>query len=150
MMLLPSPNGWNPESTLNPSTHGMLKITTRTAQTTTLFLRFQPNSSILNTIRFSNTAMIVETAANVRNRKNRLPHKAPPLIFAKNIGQSDKDKAWTCIRLDSIGEACRNNDKSCCQRNKSIEYGDAYRLSGKASGFVQITSEDQHGTNTNG
>ena len=40
MMLLPSPNGWNPESTLNPSTHGMLKITTRTAQTTTLFLQF--------------------------------------------------------------------------------------------------------------
>ena len=87
MMLLPSPNGWNPESTLNPSTHGMLKIITRTAQTTTLFLRFQPNSSILNTIRFSNTAMIVETAANVRNRKNRLPHKAPPLIFAKILGR---------------------------------------------------------------
>ena len=72
------------------------------------------------------------------------------LLLGKNIGQSDKDEAWTCIRLDSIGETCRNNDKSCCQRNKSIEYGDAYRLSGKASGFVQITSEDQHGTNTNG
>ena len=53
----------------------------------TLFLRFHPNISILNAIRFSNTAMIVEIAAKLRKRKNRLPHSTPPLIFAKILGK---------------------------------------------------------------
>ena len=31
--------------------------------------------------------MIVEIAAKLRKRKNRLPHSAPPLIFAKILGK---------------------------------------------------------------
>ena len=56
------------------------------AHTSTLFFLLQPSSSILNITRFSNTAIIVDNAANVRNKKNKNAQILPPLICAKIFG----------------------------------------------------------------
>ena len=43
-------------------------------------LRSQPVRSQMQAIRFSNTAMTVDMAAKVMNRKNREPQNCPPAI----------------------------------------------------------------------
>ena len=64
----------------------MDRIITRTALTRTLFFLVHPNRSISNAMIFSNTAIIVDSAAKVRNRKNSALHKNPPGICAKILG----------------------------------------------------------------
>ncbi len=62
------------------------------ALTRTLFCRDHPNRSISKAMMFSNTAMIVDSAAKVRNRKNRALHTNPPGICAKILGSVMKTR----------------------------------------------------------
>ena len=86
MMLVPLPNGSNPARILNPRTQGMLSRMISTALTRTLLFLDQSNKSISKDMIFSNTATIVENAANVRNRKNKALHNCPPVIWANIFG----------------------------------------------------------------
>ena len=47
--------------------------------------------------RFSNTAMTVEKLAKVINRKNSVPHRRPPAMFANTFGSVMKmrDGPWS-------------------------------------------------------
>src|SRR5699024_8325166 len=65
------------ESTLNPSAHGRLSTVTSTALASTARRRVHPHLSIDQLIRFSNTAMTVDRAANAMNTKNSAPHTLP-------------------------------------------------------------------------
>ena len=63
-----------PASTLNPSAHGRLSTVTMRAVRATAVLRDQPHLSMDQLMRFSNTAMMVDSAAKLMNTKNSAPH----------------------------------------------------------------------------
>ena len=86
MIVDPSPSGVNPANTLNPITHGILKIMIRIRLTSVLFFLDHPNKSISKEIIFSNTATSVVNAAKLKNRKNNPPHTHPPATCAKIFG----------------------------------------------------------------
>ena len=71
---VPEPNGSKPDHKLKPSTHGIDNTNKPMPATTQIFLRDQPVMSCKQAKMFSNTAKIVESAANERNKKNKLPH----------------------------------------------------------------------------
>ena len=64
-------------STLYPSTQGSESRMMSTRFTVLDFFLLQPVSSATQEIIFSNTARIVENAANDMNMKKRLPHSLP-------------------------------------------------------------------------
>ena len=72
--MLPMPGTSKPAHTLKPSTHGSDNTAIRTPLTTHALPRGTPHSSMLNPTMFSNTAMTVESAAKLMNRKNSAPH----------------------------------------------------------------------------
>ena len=86
MMVEPAPSGWNPESTLKPSTQGILSTVSKTALIRTLFFLDHPYRSMPKAMIFSNTAMTVVSAAKLKNTKNMAPQSLPPAICAKIFG----------------------------------------------------------------
>ena len=75
-----------PDSTLKPSAHGMDSTSTSTALKITARLRIIPHLSMDQLIRFSNTAMTVDSDANAMNTKNRQPHTLPSGICPNTTG----------------------------------------------------------------
>ena len=51
------------------------------------FLRLQPVRSMVQARMFSNTATMVEKAAKLMNKKNRLPHTLPPPMALNTLGR---------------------------------------------------------------
>ena len=66
----PMPGTVKPASTLRPKTHGMLSTASSTPLTRHAFFRGVPHWSMVKLMMFSNTAMTVDSAANVMNTKN--------------------------------------------------------------------------------
>ena len=91
-MVVPLPSGAKPLHTLKPSTQGMLRTVMTTAFTATAFFRLQPHRSMAKLMMFSNTAMMVDSAAKVMNRKNSAPHRRPPAIWLKTLGRVTKTR----------------------------------------------------------
>ena len=75
-----------PESTLNPSAHGSDRTSTRTAVISAARRRDTFHLSIVQLMRFSNTAITVESAAKLMNTKNSAPHTLPSGICPNTIG----------------------------------------------------------------
>ena len=75
-----------PASTLNPSAHGRLSTHTITAVRATAVWRDQPHLSMDQLMRFSNTAMMVDSAAKLMNTKNSAPHSCPIGIWPNTLG----------------------------------------------------------------
>ena len=90
------PRGWIPESRLNPNTHGSDSSNTSTKFIAIDFFLDISNFSEQHAIIFSNTAMTVDKAAKVINRKNIAPHILPPVIDVKTLGRVINIKM--CIR----------------------------------------------------
>ena len=82
----PMPGTATPESTLNPSTHGMLSARMHKPLTRHAFLRGVPHWSMVKLMMFSNTAITVDSAAKVMNRKNSVPHSWPKGISLNTMG----------------------------------------------------------------
>ena len=75
-----------PASTLNPRAHGRLSTVTMMAVRATAVLRVQFHLSIDQLMRFSNTAMMVDSAAKLMNTKNSAPHSCPSGIWLNTLG----------------------------------------------------------------
>ena len=60
---------------------------TTTPFTSAAFLRVQPVRSMVQARMFSNTAMMVEKAAKLMNKKNRLPHTRPAGMSLNTLGR---------------------------------------------------------------
>ena len=75
-----------------PKIHGRDKTNTAIILTKLAFLSPHPHKSCANAMIFWNTAMIVESAANVINKKNKLPQMRPPDILIKTFGNVMKIK----------------------------------------------------------
>lgn len=88
--LEPAPKGVNPLHKLKPRTHGIDKIMMAIIFPITAFFLLHPVKSIAKEIIFSNTAIIVETAAKTINRKNKVPQILPPLIALNTFGSVTK------------------------------------------------------------
>ena len=71
---------------------------------------------------FSNTAMIVDSAAKNRNRKKKLPKIRPPFIEVKMCGSVIKISFGPLSGCTLIGEARRENNKTCGDGYKRIEH----------------------------
>ena len=75
------------------------------------FFLLQPVNSIPQEIIFSNTAIIVEIAAKVRNRKNRLPHSLPSGMWLKIFGSVMKirlgPEVWSTLYVKHAGNIMR-------------------------------------------
>ena len=91
-MVVPSPSGAKPLNRLKPSAHGSDSAMTNTMFTSTDFFLVQFQRSIPNDTIFSNTAIIVDKAANVMNMKNRIPHTRPPGMALKIFGRVTNTK----------------------------------------------------------
>lgn len=87
---LPSPSGWKADHKLYPNTHGRDNTVIATRLIRHDFFLLQWNKSIQHEIIFSNTASIVENAANVIKTKNKVPHMRPPAIPLKILGRVTK------------------------------------------------------------
>ena len=87
---LPSPSGWKADHRLYPNTHGSESTVIVIRLIRHAFFLFQWNKSIQHEIIFSNTASIVENAANDINTKNSVPHMRPPAIPLKILGRVTK------------------------------------------------------------
>ena len=85
-MVLPVPRGAKLLKILNPNTHGRDRMIISTMLKRTARLRVQPQRSIPNETIFSNTAMIVDSAANDMNTKNNAPNSRPAGIALKILG----------------------------------------------------------------
>ena len=72
------------------------------------FLRLQPVSSIPQEIIFSNTARMVEKAANDIKMKNRLPHSLPSGMWLKIFGSVMKirlgPEVWSTLNVKHAGK----------------------------------------------
>ena len=75
-----------PERTLYPSAHGSDSTRTRTPVIAAARRRVMPHLSIDQLMRFSNTAITVESAAKLMNTKNSAPHTLPKGICPNTIG----------------------------------------------------------------
>lgn len=84
--MLPSPSGWKADHKLYPNTQGSDNTVITIKLTRQAFFLFQWNKSIQQEIIFSNTASIVENAANVINTKNNVPHMRPPAMLLNILG----------------------------------------------------------------
>ena len=82
----PTPIGCKPDSTLYPSTAGIDSRITRTMLRLTAFFLSQPKISIVIDRMFSNTAITVDSAANVIKIKNAVPQMRPPAMWLKTFG----------------------------------------------------------------
>ena len=82
----PMPGTVKPASTLKPRTHGMLSTASSTPLTRHAFLRGVPHWSMVKLMMFSNTAMTVDSAANVMNTKNSTAHSWPNGISLNTLG----------------------------------------------------------------
>ena len=114
----------------------------------TLFPLLQPNKSLLKANRFSNTAIIVVSAAKDMNRKNRPPQILPPAIPANMLG------SVTNIRFGP--------ESGCIPKEKhaGITIRPAVRATNVSSEvtltaspdqflvFIQVTAEYQHGSHS--
>ena len=70
-----------------PKIHGRDKTNTAIILTKLAFLRFHPHRSCANAMIFWNTAIIVESAANVINKKKNVPQILPPAIALNTFGR---------------------------------------------------------------
>ena len=72
------------------------------------FFRLQPVSSIPQEIIFSNTARMVEKAANDIKMKNRLPHSLPSGMWLKIFGSVMKirlgPEVWSTLNVKHAGK----------------------------------------------
>ena len=84
--IVPPMGRYVPSSGFMPKMAGSAKTSMPTHVTMELFLRLHPHWSMPNAIRFSNTAITVESAANDMNRKNSVPHSWPSGICSKMLG----------------------------------------------------------------
>ena len=75
--MLPMPGTSTPAHRLKPSTHGSDSNASAMPFTMHAFVRGMPHSSMLKPTMFSNTAMTVDSAAKLMNRKNSAPHSWP-------------------------------------------------------------------------
>ena len=75
--LLPDPSGSNELHKLKPNTHGMERSVSAMPFMMQAFFLPQPNKSIVQETRFSNTPSTVVKAANDINTKKRLPQTLP-------------------------------------------------------------------------
>ena len=82
----PFPNGINPLHTLNPRTQGMESTATTTILTITAFFRLHPVKSMAKDKMFSKTAITVDTAAKIINKKNKAPQILPPAMELNTFG----------------------------------------------------------------
>ena len=71
----------------------MLVISMNTQFMITDFILPHLKLSMDEDMRFSNIAVTVEKAANVKNRKNRIPHILPPVILMNTRGSVTKISA---------------------------------------------------------
>ena len=91
---------------------------------------------------FSNTARTVESAANDMNRKNRLPHRRPIAILAKNVGQGDEDEAGAAGLVHTVSEAGREDDEAGGDGDEGIQHHDANALAQQGVLFADVAAED--------
>ena len=96
------------DHTLYPSTHGRDRRMMAMAFTRLDFFRLQPVSSIPQEIIFSNTARMVEKAANDIKMKNRLPHSLPSGMWLKIFGSVMKirlgPEVWSTLNVKHAGK----------------------------------------------
>ena len=74
------------ESTLKPSAQGRLSTSTRIPLMATARRRLISHLSMLKLMRFSNTAITVESAAKLMKMKNSAPQRLPSGIWANTKG----------------------------------------------------------------
>ena len=85
--MVPSPSGAKPLNTLNPKIQGRERIRIAARFTRVDFFLVQPNRSMPKQMIFSNTAMTVDRAAKLMNRKKSAPKIRPPAIWLKMLGR---------------------------------------------------------------
>ena len=88
----PMPGKVMPESTLKPSRQGRLSTKMRPPLTRQAFLRGVPHWSMVKLLMFSKTAMTVDSAAKLMNRKNSVHHSWPKGIMSKTAGRVMKTR----------------------------------------------------------
>ena len=79
-IVVPSPSGAKPLSRLKPNTQGRDRIRIRTRLTRVDLVLVQPNRSMPKLMIFSKTAITVDRAAKLMNRKKSAPKIRPPAI----------------------------------------------------------------------
>lgn len=98
-------------------------------------------------IRFSNTAMTVDSDANAMNTKNKQPHTLPSGHLPEHHRQRHEHQRRALIRGNTISEARREDDEARQDGHHGVQRGDGDRLAGKATLATDARSEDLHGRN---
>lgn len=91
-MLVPAPNGSNPDKRLKPSIAGKDRRLIPIKLTITDFNLPKLKSSIDMAIIFSNTAITVDVAANDIKMKKIVAQSRPACMLAKTFGRVTKEK----------------------------------------------------------
>ena len=110
----------------------------------TAFLRLHPHRSMAKLKIFSNTAMMVERAANVMKDKEQCAPEASAHHLVEHVGQCYEHKSNTLCRTYIVSKACRENNKAGHQRYEGIQNTDLDGFAHKAAFFVDVASEDRH------
>ncbi len=77
------------------------------------------------------------------NEEQRAP-KQTAVHFIENVGQGDKNKAWTRARLNPERETGRENDDTCHEGDKGIQCADVQSFAGKRFFLIEVRAENHH------
>ena len=91
------------------------------------------------------TAMTVENAAKVINRKNSAPQTRPPAILTKTLGSVTKIRLGPARDLDAVAEAGGEDDQPGRDGDEGIQHTDAGAFAQQRVLFAHIATEDFHG-----
>ena len=109
---------------------------------TAAFLRLHPVMSMAKDMIFSNTAITVDIAAkDIKQEEEETPDPST-CHGIEYIRQSDKDQTRSTVGFYAIGKAGRENDQTCHQRHKGIQYSHTDCLARQGSFLVNIAAKD--------
>ena len=118
-----------------PKIHGRDKTNTAIILTKLAFLSPHPHKSCANAMIFWNTAMIVDNAANVINKKKNVPQTLPPAIALNTFGRVYKYQSRSFSRVYAKSKTGRENNQSRNNCNKGIQNCNTDSFSGQFSSF---------------
>ena len=95
---------------------------------------------------FSNTAIIVDWAANVMKTKNKTPKIRPPTIWLKMLGRVMNTRPGPSSGIDAECKAGRENNQSCEKSNQCVQKADIDCFPCQGVVFTDVAAENRHRT----
>ena len=82
---------------------------------------------MVKVMRFSNTAMMVESAAKLMNTKNSVPHSCPNGIWSNTLGSVTNTSAGALVGRHGESEAGGEDDEAREDGHGGVQAADAQR-----------------------